>query len=290
VWPESTYTGNNPELHIEGEPALLGEAPSDLDPAQYLRNLTRSEQFFRQRTESLARAINAPYAPTDGDRHIAMIAGTSSHFLRTDSTETYNSALLIQPDGKITDRYYKMHRVLIGEYTPGAEQFEWIQRLTPVEGIRAGTQAKRFEVGGIALMPNICFESTVPQLVRGQLAEAAKGGRVDAIVNMTHDGWFWGSSILDLHMACGVFRAVENRISFLAAANPGITYACDGSGRIQESLTREEKGYLVADVKPDGRRSLYQFWSDWPFGVCAALCLGIGLVGLFPRRATEPVG
>ncbi len=35
------------------------------------------------------------------------------------------------------------------------------------------------------------------------------------LVNLTNDGWFWGSSELEMHLACGVFRAIECRKPFL---------------------------------------------------------------------------
>ena len=37
------------------------------------------------------------------------------------------------------------------------------------------------------------------------------------MVNVTNDGWFRGSSELDMHLACGVFRAIEMRKPLLIA-------------------------------------------------------------------------
>ena len=38
-----------------------------------------------------------------------------------------------------------------------------------------------------------------------------RGEEPDVLVNVTNDGWFRGSSELDMHLACGVFRAIEMR-------------------------------------------------------------------------------
>ncbi len=50
----------------------------------------------------------------------------------------------------------------------------------------------------------------------------------DVLVNLTNDGWFWGSSILDLQLDCAVLRAVELRRPFLVAANTGFSAWIDG--------------------------------------------------------------
>lgn len=277
VWPESTLSGDNPELHVVQMPK---KAPAGLSLTldEVVERLAGREAEFAERTKETTQLINSATSAQEGDRHIAMIGGTSTSVVDGADHRTYNSALLIQPDGSITDRYYKNHLVLIGEYVPLADRIEWIRRVTPISLLHTGDGPQVFRVGKMKLLPNICFESTVPQLLRQQLQTAEESdGPVDAIVNMTHDGWFWGSSILDLHMACGVFRAVENRMPYLAAANPGLTYACDGSGRIEHMMPRMQSGSLVIDVRPDGRKSLYQVWADGPFFLCAAFCLAIAL-------------
>jgi len=287
IWPESTFSGNNPEMHILSFPKVPADAP--IDQATYEANLNARVQEFQSRVQSVARLVNSPSAPDDPHRNITMIAGTETWYLSETDQHVHNSALLIQPDGTITDRYFKMHRVLIGEYIPLADKIDGIRKISPVQGIKPGDEPKGFRVGSMTLMPNICFESTVPQLVRGQLATLDHDGEpVDAIVNMSHDGWFWGSSILDLHMACGVFRAVENRVPFLAAANPGLTFSCDGSGRIGQMLAREKRGVVVVEVRRDGRWSLYQVWGDAPWLFAAILCFFFVCMGRFGRgKAAE---
>jgi len=72
-------------------------------------------------------------------------------------------------------------------------------------------------------------------VIRSQINTlAAEGKEPDVLVNLTNDGWFWGSSELDLHLACGVFRAVECRKPFLIAANTGFSAWIDSDGRIQQ--------------------------------------------------------
>jgi apolipoprotein N-acyltransferase len=199
--------------------------------------------------------------------------------------QDYNSALLIDPRGEIRDRYYKMHPVMFGEYVPFGRAVPWLYRLTPLrQGLTAGTTPRAFKVGEFRLSPSICFESTVPHLIRGQVVQLARQGTPpDLLVNVTDDGWFWGSSILDLQLACAAFRAVELRRPFLVAANTGISAQIDGSGIVLQRGPRRAKQILVANVRPDRRWSGYQRWGDLPAGVCFAASLGL-LLGGFARR------
>ena len=82
---------------------------------------------------------------------------------------------------------------------------------TDGQRIDAGPSPICIKLGGLCLCPNICFENTVPHLVRRQVRELIEAGQSpDALITVTNDGWFWGSSLLDHHLACGVFRADRN--------------------------------------------------------------------------------
>ena len=76
------------------------------------------------------------------------------------------------------------------------------------------------------------------------------------LVNLTNDGWFWGSSELDMHLACGVFRAVECRKPLLIAANTGFSAWIDGDGRIAAQGPRRDADSLLAEPRLDQRPQL----------------------------------
>ena len=80
---------------------------------------------------------------------------------------------------------------------------------------------------------------------------AAEGREPDILVNLTNDGWFWGSSELDMHLACGVFRAVECRKPLLIAANTGFSAWIDGDGRIREQGPRRATDVIMAEPRLD---------------------------------------
>ena len=123
-----------------------------------------------------------------------------------------------------------------------------------------------FDIGGVRMAPNICYESVLSHVIRRQVnALAAEGREPDMLVNLTNDGWFWGSSELDMHLACGVFRAVECRKPLLIAANTGFSAWIDGDGRIRRKA-------------PDGPR---QSSSPSPGSMDAA-------VGIWPTATGSP--
>ena len=103
-------------------------------------------------------------------------------------------------------------------------------------------------------------------------------------MNLTNDGWFHGSSELDLHLVCGVFRAIECRKPFLVAANTGFSAWIDSSGHIVRQAGRRTTGWIVADVELDDRRSPYLAYGDVPAGPCLVGCIGLAGCGLAGRR------
>ncbi len=263
VWPESVFTENHPEMLVDDEPTAV-EGIS----CERLREL---EAAFNLKVTQVAERINQPGAPA-GPGRTHLLVGTETHEFSGQLQRHYNAALLINPRGTIVQRYYKMHPVMFGEYIPLARAFPFIYSWTPLPGgLTPGAEAVAFEVDGLRLSSSICFESAVPHLIRRQFRTLQRAGRSPSVlVNITHDGWFWGSSILDLQLAGAVFRAVELRRPFLVAANAGISAWIDDSGRIRARGPRQGDAKLVASVVSRDRRSLYQLTGDLAAGLCLA--------------------
>jgi apolipoprotein N-acyltransferase len=221
-----------------------------------------------------------------------MLVGSQTVGIRSGEMRDYNSAILVDPTGQVRGRYHKMHPVMFGEYVPFGDVVPWLYRLTPLrQGLSPGDQPQAFEVAGLRLAPSICFESTVPHLIRRHVVRLSeKGTPPDVLVNVTDDGWFWGSSILDLQLACAVFRAVELRCPFLVAANTGLSAHIDGNGVVRQRGPRRDQAVLVARVVPDGRWCGYRRWGDWPTALCLAACVGLVGVAVVKRRGKSGSG
>ena len=87
--------------------------------------------------------------------------------------------MLVTPDGtwrqpgRIEQSYYdKMHLVPFGEYMPFVKSMPWLQSLTPLGiGTSPGKQPRAFMFKDICLVPNICYETVLPQVIQNQLAK-----------------------------------------------------------------------------------------------------------------------
>jgi apolipoprotein N-acyltransferase len=124
----------------------------------------------------------------------------------------------------------------------------------------------------------------------GKLPSLAAGRRPDVLVNLTNDGWFWGSSELDMHLAAGIFRAVEVRTPLVIAANTGFSAAIDGSGRLLARGPRRAAAPLRVTVRPDGRPSFWLTAGTLPAGVTLAVMAVLALEWLATRRLAPVTG
>jgi apolipoprotein N-acyltransferase len=224
-----------------------------------------------------------------------LLVGAPVELVGPSNSQVSNSAVMVARSGKILGRYDKMHLVLFGEYLPFADWFPWLYRLSPLcASCTPGERPKAYTAGSLRIAPDICYESVLSHVIRGQVnALKAEDREPDVLVNLTNDGWFWGSSELDMHLRCGVFRAVECRKPLLIAANTGFSAVIDGDGRVLQQGPRRKTWVLLAEVAPDGRHSWYLEYGDWPAGCCLAVCVLLGFVGaggFFARRNHPIVG
>ncbi len=197
----------------------------------------------------------------------------------------YNSAVLVDRAGQITGTYDKVHLVVFGEYIPFADWIPFLYRLTPLTGgMQSGTGPVGLHSNGVCYAPDVCYESVLPHVIRRQVAELdARSERPDVLVNLTNDAWYWGSSELDMHLACDVFRAVECRLPMIVAANGGLSAWIDRCGRIRAQGPRQQSAVILADVELADTPSYYVQFGDWFAGVCAACCVALAAVGLAGR-------
>jgi len=292
IWPETMWRWGL----VEVDPAerlpdgvldeLLGAAPNPVSAAAQERRQARGRAALaRQRLDALARYARR-YGTTwivglDRQRIMPAAPGGAKHF---------NAALVLDAAGNRVACYDKMYPVMFGEYVPFGDRFPWLYRLTPLPaGLTPGRGPVSVEVAGLALAPTICYETALPRAIRSLVRTlAAAGDRPDLLVNLTNDGWFWGSSELDMHLAAGIFRAVEVRTPLVIAANTGFSAAIDGSGRLLARGPRRETEALRVTVRADGR------WSPWltagtlPAGLAVAVLAVLALEWLvMPRLAPD---
>jgi apolipoprotein N-acyltransferase len=289
VWPESTFTANEPLFAAR----LSNGVPADLkargynEPYQVEFLVEELNKSFHLHVTQLLRAIHGTRLaepPSSQETWPHLLVGCDHVVITSEEFERYNAALFIDNHGSVVDVYNKVHLVMFGEYVPLGSALKWLGDMFGLAGATPGREAKSMQLGRVRLAPNICFESVVPWLISGQLRKlAADGESPDIMVNLTNDSWFRGSSILDHHLASTVLVAVENRKPMLVAANTGLSAHIAGSGRVMQVSERLVPTTLLAEVKLDGRGGLVQS-VGYPLGwICGAICLMGWMHGLIVK-------
>ena len=282
AWPETMFlTGSdfNDVLYTYTPDAIRPPQFNGSD-ADFRRDLPMAAEGSKSRMARMAKTFNT-----------SLLVGIDQLHFGPEGMESSNSAAFVARDGELVGLYSKMHLVAFGEYVPFAKQFPWLQKLTPLPvSVTPGRRPEAFELGDVRIAPNICYETVMPHLIRGHINTLTGEGREpDILVNLTNDGWFWGSSELDLHLACSVFRAVECRRPLLVAANTGFSAWIDGNGHIVEQGPRRAETFLIAQPEIDRRYSSYVAFGDWFSGVCLIFCGLCGLIGFRGRRRETSV-
>ena len=188
----------------------------------------------------------------------------------------HNSSVAVNKQGEVVGIYDKMHLVIMGEYVPFTDWLPILKRLTPITGLaEPGEHPQAMELENRIFCPNICYETVVPHLIRDHVTQLAKANQMpDVLVNLTNDSWFWGSSELEMHLACGVFRAVEMRLPLLIAANGGLSAHIEPSGRVLQVTPRQQPAVLLVDLPKIEPQPLtfYAQHGDWFAGICVICC------------------
>lgn len=267
VWPETMFPGSTWSWTEDAAPG-----PNESWTKQEIVETAATLQDGIRRT---AEAIGRP-----------LLIGIDAKRFISGGELRWNSALYTDAHGAPLGRYDKRHPVPFGEYTPFARDLPFLYALTPLTGgIEEGEKAEAFDLNGVKLVPSICYETVLARLIRAQVVELRERGiEPDVLVNLTNDGWFWGSSELDLHLMCGVFRAVESRKPLVIAANTGFSAHIDSDGRVVQQGPRREADFINAQVSLDRRRSPYMAAGDWLANGCVGLTLLLSAAALVGRR------
>ncbi len=206
----------------------------------------------------------------------------------------FNSAYLINPSGETIERYDKIRLVPFGEFVPLAPLFnlfglEKYAYSLGVGDFSAGSDFKIFrlkaEGGESRFSTLICFEDVFPELSR----QFAKRG-AEFLIVITNDAWFGKSAAPYQHLQASVFRAIENGVPVIRAANTGVSAFISPSGevvdRVKDSRASDTwiAGGLTRSVVLGVQPTFYQK-AGWLFpGLCVILLLGAVSWLKFSRR------
>lgn len=213
----------------------------------------------------------------------------------------YDSAFVVDSDGRLRDRYDKVQLVPFGEYVPLRDLlgrfFQSLARGLSPNDVTPGRRVRAMLIPGMAERPEaflvgvpICYELIFPDLVRRFAADGA-----GVLLAVTNDAWYGRTGAPHQFLAMTAVRSAETGRFTVRAANTGISAIIDARGRVLERSRLFEEAVLVADVPVFGNgvasaggaanepATFYVRHGDF----FAMSCMLLALVGLAADRFTR---
>lgn len=198
----------------------------------------------------------------------------------------YNSAYLLDRSGEPVQRYDKIRLVPFGEYVPWKPIFGFLESYAYALGVSDFSSGREFTVfrlgeSGPRFSVLICFEDTFPDLARKFVNHGA-----NFLTVITNDAWFGHSSAPYQHLEASVFRAIENGVAVVRAANTGISGFITSRGQVVERVKNQEKkdtfvmGGVTYPADTSSEVTLFRR-GGWLFPY---FCLGVPVFGFLFRK------
>jgi len=197
----------------------------------------------------------------------------------------YNSALLVNEEGRMISQYDKIRLMPFGEYVPLPQWLPGASLITGLVGeFTPGTNYTLMPFGGRRHAGVfICIESAYPWVARRLTKDGA-----NVLINISNDGYLGPTAVMRQHLANAIFRAVENGRPVLRVTNSGLTTYISSRG-LAEDLTKPfEADVRVWSVdRSDGRDTFYTGHGDLFVQICAALTVIVVGAALRGRPSLE---
>ncbi|MBI2234154.1 MAG: apolipoprotein N-acyltransferase [Micavibrio aeruginosavorus] len=236
---------------------------------------------FLMQNESARDVIRDAVFGNDNGNKTYILSGVLRHALRGEDEPLYFNSLIAY-DSRLTPlaTFDKAHLVPFGEYIP----FQHIIPLDPFVDFSGFTPGTGLQTQSASPLPPysalVCYEILFPHAV------ALRQPRPEWIVNVTNDGWYGDSPGPYQHLTKAVFRAAEEGLPVIRAANTGISAAIDPYGRILQKIPYGIASY--ADIplpRSHPEATPYARYGDTPFlAILGVVILGHLLLAMRKRR------
>jgi len=259
-------------------------------------NETTNRQSNEPTTRSLPRVVIWPESPMNftytRDAQFREIVGQFAHEQQTavlfnalepaPAGGAYNSAVMIDRQGRPVAQYDKIRLLPFGEYVPLPRWLPGTSLVTAIVGeFTPGADYPLMPLGGGARAGVfICIESAYPSIARRFVRDGA-----DALINISNDGYLGRTPVLRQHLANTVFRAVENRRPVLRVTNTGISAHISPRGEVSgatDSFAPAVRTWLVS--RTSGDQTFYTRHGDLFVMFCAMVSVLVLLVSFVPAQ------
>ena len=189
----------------------------------------------------------------------------------------FNSAVLVDSQGKEVAQYDKIYLVPFGESVPAP-----LQSIVPafVGSFSYGDEYDLLPLGDAKAGVMICFESHFGQLARQYVQNGA-----DVLIEMTNDGYLGPTPVLRQHLANAVFRAVETNRPVLRVTNVGVTAYITETGDVIDPAEPYQEDTRIWSVvsKSNSSQTFYVKHGDWFAWLCSIVTMFLLALSILPR-------
>lgn len=195
---------------------------------------------------------------------------------------SYNSALLVNEEGRLISQYDKIRLMPFGEYVPLPHWLPGASLITGMVGdFTPGTNYTLMPVANHRAGVFICIESAYPWIARRMTHEGA-----DVLINISNDGYLGRTAVMRQHLANAIFRAVENGRPLLRVTNTGLSALIRSDGFIQqqtEGFQADVRNWSVSESSK--AQTFYTRHGDLFVQICAVITFVVFIALLFSRRS-----
>jgi apolipoprotein N-acyltransferase len=165
----------------------------------------------------------------------------------------FNSLMVLGGQGQVLGRHDKVRLVPFGEFLPFSFILEplGIRQLARLpSGFSEGAADKVINVPGAPPFAGfICYEAVFPR-------SFPYDNTPKLLINVTNDAWFGTSGGPHQHLVQSRFRAIEQGVPMIRAANTGISAVVDATGRALATLPLQHTGVLDHAIAAGARQHL----------------------------------
>ncbi|MEO1238199.1 MAG: apolipoprotein N-acyltransferase [Pseudomonadota bacterium] len=201
---------------------------------------------------------------------------------RREEGRWYNSLVVADASGTVTETFDKVHLVPFGEYIPFGIPLLRQMAGTASNGFTSGDRVRLIDTPLGRALPLICYEGIFP----GHPFKA--GERADYILILTNDAWFGTFAGPQQHLDIARFRAAEHRLAVVRVANKGVSTVITPYGNRERPLAADAPGAINAAVRDYPGIPLYARTGDTPLFVLLFLTIVSALVARFRKPVAHP--
>jgi len=239
-------------------------------------------EFFLS-SESSVQSFLAKLASRGADGAASVLAGAPRQAMSAGGRRIFNSYHAVDAQGRVTATYDKHHLVPFGEYLPwrGVLQRIGLDKLAHgAIDYQAGTGQSALTLAGLPpVRVLVCYEVIFPNEI-----VASGAPRPGWLLNVTNDAWFGEISGPYQHFAIARFRAVEQGLPLVRAANTGISGLVDPFGRTVATIGLGQQGILDLALPKPLPPTIYARWGDGAVFAVWLVAFGLILAVAIPGR------